>query len=89
MINNCDDISDLESSYPDLNTAISKVSKQWCNETGYSEPFYHNGEMWAFPPDGVIPVKIKDVITQKDCKKVWIGRVSLFILPDGSLVKGR
>lgn len=87
MIDNARVGSDL--SYPDLATAINNVCQQWCEEQGYSEPFYRNGELWAFPANGVMPVKIKDVINQQDSKKVWIGRVSLFILPDGSFGKDK
>ncbi|MEM7552939.1 MAG: hypothetical protein AAF378_02375 [Cyanobacteria bacterium P01_A01_bin.84] len=86
MINNSSNISD--SSYPDLATAINDICQQWCRENGYTEPFYRNGEIWAFPPDGVIPTKIKDVTNQEDSKQVWIDCVSLFILPDGSIRKG-
>ncbi|MGD1913414.1 MAG: hypothetical protein ACFB2X_21995 [Rivularia sp. (in: cyanobacteria)] len=73
--------------YPDLATAINHICQQWCQENGYTEPFYRNGELWAFPPNGVMPVKIKDVMDKQDSKQVWIGRVCLFILPDGSVAK--
>ena len=75
--------------YPDLATAIDRICQQWCQEKGYTEPFYRNGELWAFPPNGVMPVKIKDVMDEQDSKQVWIGGVSLFILPDGSVAKGK
>lgn len=76
-------------SYPDLAAAIKDICQQWCQENGYTEPFYRNGELWAFPPTGVIPIKIKDVLNKQDSKQVWIGRVSLLILPDGSIAKGK
>ncbi|MEM6403343.1 MAG: hypothetical protein AAF757_24455 [Cyanobacteria bacterium P01_D01_bin.116] len=75
--------------YPDLATAINEICQQWCQENGYTEPFYRNGELWAFPPNGVMPVKIKDVMDDQDSKQVCIGRVSLFILPDGSVAKSK
>jgi len=27
---------------------------------GYTEPFYQDGEWWAFPPNGVMPVALKN-----------------------------
>lgn len=73
--------------YPDLAAAIKDVCQKWCEENGYTEPFYRNGELWAFPPNGVMAIKIKDAIDKQDSKQVWIGQVSLFILPDGSVAK--
>lgn len=31
----------------------------WCEENGYTEPFYQEGRWWGFPPNGVMPVEIK------------------------------
>ena len=85
MIDNFSNNSNLI--YPDLAAAIEDICQEWCQENGYTEPFYRNGELWAFPPDGVMPVKIKNVMDKQNSKQVWIGRVSLFILPDGSVAK--
>ncbi len=32
--------------------------KRWCNQNGWSEPFYQDGRWYAFPPGAVIPQKI-------------------------------
>ena len=87
MVDNSSNRSNLR--YPDLAAAIKDVCQKWCQQNGYPEPFYRNGELWAFPPDGVIPIKIKDVMNFQDSKQVWIGQVSLFILPDGSVAKDK
>lgn len=74
--------------YPDLGTAMVGVCKIWCDQYGYSNPFRLNGEWWAFPPNGVMPVQIHTVISE-DCRYlVQIGSVTMFLLPDGSLVSG-
>ena len=86
MVDNSSNSSNLR--YPDLATAIKDICQQWCEQNGYTEPFYRNGELWAFPPNGVMAVKIKDVMNQ-DSKQVWIGQVSLFILPDSSVAKNK
>jgi hypothetical protein len=86
MVENSSNSSNLR--YPDLAAAIKDVCQKWCQQNGYTEPFYQNGELWVFPPNAVMAVKIKDVMNQ-DSKQVWIGRVSLFILPDGSVAKNK
>ena len=75
--------------YPSLLAAIKAVCQKWCQQNGYTEPFCRNGEYWAFPPSGVIPVKIRDVIQKNkpEAELVRIGRVSFWLLPDGSLQK--
>ncbi|QYO62297.1 hypothetical protein [Leptolyngbya sp. 7M] len=72
--------------YPDLATAIRDVCQAWCQQHGYTDPFCRNGQWWAFPPNGVMPIRIRDVLTADDCQAQWvqIGRVSLALLPDGS-----
>ena len=77
--------------YPDLNAAIKAVCEKWCQQNGYTEPFCHNGEYWAFPPDGVIPIKIRNAIRvdKVEAELVRVGRVYFWLLPDGSLQKGK
>ncbi|MEM6255079.1 MAG: hypothetical protein AAF821_19355 [Cyanobacteria bacterium P01_D01_bin.156] len=71
--------------YSDLGDAINGVCQDWCEQNGYSDPFRLNGEWWAFPPNGVMPVQIKTVISE-DCRYlVRIGSVTVTLLPDGSL----
>ncbi|MBF2050103.1 MAG: ABC transporter substrate-binding protein [Elainella sp. C42_A2020_010] len=33
---------------------------------GYGDPFCRNGEWWAFPPNGVMPVRIRDVLASNN-----------------------
>ena len=76
--------------YPNLSAAIEAVCQKWCQQNGYTEPFCRNGEYWAFPPNGVIPVKIRDIIQREkpEAELVRISHVSFWLLPDGSLQKG-
>ncbi|MEM9508436.1 MAG: hypothetical protein AAGA16_12260 [Cyanobacteria bacterium P01_E01_bin.35] len=76
--------------YLDLPTAIYDVCQQWCQKHGYSELFCRNGEWWAFPPNGVIPLPLKDTISNKRqySQEIKIGRVSVRLLPDGSFDTG-
>ncbi|MEL6381315.1 MAG: hypothetical protein AAFQ89_02340 [Cyanobacteria bacterium J06626_18] len=71
--------------YPDLGTAIRGVCHAWCNANGYSDPFCRDGEWWAFPLGGVMPIRIKTVMREDDRQPVKIGPVMLIIFPDGSL----
>lgn len=57
----------------------------WCQTQGYSDPFRRDGEWWAFPPHGVMPVRVKTVMEATFQYPVQIGRVTLTLLPDGSL----
>ena len=78
--------SDFVPTYSSLGQAIRGVCMTWCEENGYSEPFCRDGEWWAFPPNGVMPIRIKTVI-DKDCQcLVRIGPALLMLLPDGSVV---
>lgn len=79
--------SDSESvaHYPDLRSAIQATCRTWCATHGYSEPSCRQGEWWAFPTRGVIPVKIKTVMDITCHYPVKIGPVRLTIYPDGSL----
>ena len=77
--------------YPNFLAAIKGVCEKWCQQNGYTEPFCRNGEYWAFPPNGAIPVKIRDIIQtdKRQAQLVCIGRVSFWLLPDGSLQKSK
>ena len=35
--------------YPNLKAAAAAVCQRWCQQQGYSDPFYQNGSWWAFP----------------------------------------
>lgn len=35
---------------------------QWCEGSGYTDPFHQEGRWWAFPPNGVMPVAIDSLI---------------------------
>ncbi|MEO0537517.1 MAG: hypothetical protein AAF215_27110 [Cyanobacteria bacterium P01_A01_bin.123] len=74
--------------YPDLGAAMRGVCQVWCNQQGYSDPFSRNGEWWAFPPHGVMPVRIATVMDQGAQQLVKIGPLTLALLPDGSVAKG-
>lgn len=71
--------------YPDLGAAIQGVCQAWCLDHGYGDPFCRNGEWWAFPPRGVLPVRIKTVMGKPSPYAVKIGRLTLKLFPDGSL----
>ncbi|NEO74360.1 hypothetical protein [Moorena sp. SIO3H5] len=73
------------SHYNDLGGAIRGVCHAWCEEQGYSNPFCRNGEWWAYPPNGVMPIQIKTVMGKSCQRPVRIGRLILFLYPDGSL----
>ncbi|MEM9274549.1 MAG: hypothetical protein AAGA80_16535 [Cyanobacteria bacterium P01_F01_bin.143] len=71
--------------YPDLGSALRDICFTWCQENGYTDPFLRDGEWWAFPPNGVMPVKVKTVM-EKDCQRtIKITNVTLKLFPDGSL----
>jgi hypothetical protein len=36
--------------------------EQWCAENGYTDLFCQEGEWWAFPPNGVMPVQVRRVM---------------------------
>ena len=76
--------------YPDLASAIRGVCEQWCQQNGYTDLFRRNGEWWAFPPNGVMPVRLKNALAPEDkySQEVKIGRVSIALMPDGSFALG-
>ena len=53
--------------------------------------FYLDGNWWAFPPQGMMPVKIHDIIDLKQTKarrvhlKHYSISLSLALLPDGCI----
>ena len=74
--------------YPNLGSAMRSICSEWCAVNGYSDPFCRDGEWWAFPPNGVIPVRIKAVMGEGCQQLVKIGSLTLTIFPDGSLASG-
>lgn len=75
--------------YSNLEAAAAAVCQRWCQQNSYTTPFYQNSSRWAFPPHGVMPVKIHDVI---DLDHTMAQRVeiqhysitlSIALLPDG------
>ncbi|MEO0405792.1 MAG: hypothetical protein AAF289_00425 [Cyanobacteria bacterium P01_A01_bin.135] len=74
------------SEYPNLGAAIRGTCEAWCHVQGYSDPFCRNGEWWAFPPGGVMPVQIKTVMDPRCHHPVKIGPLSLALSPDGSVL---
>jgi hypothetical protein len=87
MISNAMERSDVApvAQYPDLRSAVQDTCCIWCEAHGYSNPFCRNGEWWAFPPQSVMPVRIKTVMGVAFQYLVKIGPVRLSIYPDGSL----
>ena len=37
---------------------IPEPVETWCLKHGHTEPFWHEGHWWAFPPHGVNPVPL-------------------------------
>ena len=72
--------------YADLGSAIRGVCQDWCDLNGYSDPFCRDGIWWAFPPNGVMPVRIKTVMGAQSQRLVKIGPMRVMLLPDGSIV---
>jgi hypothetical protein len=58
--------------YPDLAAAVRGVCQDWCQRHGYSDPFCRNGEWWAFPPNGVMLVRIRDAFRANDGQEQWV-----------------
>ena len=71
--------------YTNLGCAIRGVCHAWCKEQGYTDPFCRNGEWWAYPVNGVMPVQIKTVMGTSCQRPVKLGLLTLFLYPDGSL----
>ncbi|MEM6452123.1 MAG: hypothetical protein AAF703_17645 [Cyanobacteria bacterium P01_D01_bin.105] len=73
--------------YPNLGAAIQGVCQAWCQAHDYTDPFCRDGEWWAFPPHGVMPVRIKAVMGNTLPYVVVIEPLTLKLFPDGSLAK--
>ena len=73
--------------YSNLGEAIRGTCREWCCANNYSHPFCQDGEWWAFPSGGVMPVKIKTVMYKACGYWVKIGPMTLALFPDGSLVR--
>jgi len=71
--------------YSGLGEAIRSTCEVWCRAEDYSDPFCKDGEWWAFPPGGVMPVRIKTVMGAFSQRQVRIDRLTLSLFPDGSL----
>ncbi|MEO1508358.1 MAG: hypothetical protein AAFU84_11990 [Cyanobacteria bacterium J06633_23] len=71
--------------YPNLGLAIRGVCQDWCEQHGYSDPFCRDGIWWAFPPDGVMLVRIETVMEEHSQRWVRLGPVRLILFPDGSI----
>ena len=77
--------------YPNLKAAAAAVCQRWCQQQGYSDPFYHNGSWWAFPPNSVLPIDIHKVIDLEHtlAQRVQIEHysiaLSIALLPDGCI----
>ncbi|MEL6555701.1 MAG: hypothetical protein AAFQ63_19910 [Cyanobacteria bacterium J06621_11] len=71
--------------YANLFEAMQSTCQAWCNAHGYSAPFCKDGEWWAFPPSGVMPIQIKTVMGPTSDRLVKIGSLTLALFPDGSL----
>lgn len=73
--------------YPNLGCAIRGVCQAWCETHHYSDPFCRDGEWWAFPPGGVMAIRIKTVMDEASQRPVKIGPLTLVLFPDGSLAR--
>lgn len=73
--------------YSQLGEAIRGNCQSWCDREGYSDPFCKDGEWWAFPPEGVMPVRIASVMGRASYRVVKIDVVTLTLFPDGSLFR--
>ncbi|MEL6554558.1 MAG: hypothetical protein AAFQ63_13970 [Cyanobacteria bacterium J06621_11] len=73
--------------YANFSDAIRGTCQAWCKDKGYSGPFCQDGEWWAFPPNSVMPVRIRTVMSQSSSCWVRVYSVTLALFPDGSLVR--
>ncbi|MEL6354962.1 MAG: hypothetical protein AAFR58_24935 [Cyanobacteria bacterium J06627_28] len=71
--------------YSTFGKAIRSLCQNWCEAHGYSDPFLQDGEWWAFPPGGVMPVRVKTVMGTESQRTVRIGPLRVTLFPDGSL----
>lgn len=73
--------------YSGLAEAICATCQAWCQAEGYSDPFCQDGEWWAFPPEGVMPIRIKTVMGKASCCLIQIDNVTMALFPDGTLAR--
>ncbi|MEM8831598.1 MAG: hypothetical protein AAGE96_19890 [Cyanobacteria bacterium P01_G01_bin.19] len=77
--------------YPNFLSAAGAVCQSWCEQQGYSDCFYKHGSWWAFPLNGVIPVKIHEIIDLSHTKaqrvkvRYYSTALSIALLPDGCI----
>lgn len=77
--------------YPTLKDAAAAVCQSWCDREGYSEPFYHDGSWWAYPPNGVMAVRIGEIIDldKTPARRVQVKHysvaLSIALMPDGCI----
>ena len=77
--------------YPTLKDAAAAVCTRWCEQEGYSDSFYQNGSWWAYPPNGVIPVRIHSILDVEHtlARRVRVKYYSIYLsialLPDGCI----
>ncbi len=89
--NHMNDNFDSTVVYSNLKAAAAAVCQRWCEQQGYTDRFYQSGSWWAFPPNGVIPVKIHEVIDIEHTKaqrvkiKYHSTALSIALLPDGCI----
>ncbi|MEL6139827.1 MAG: hypothetical protein AAFR42_20785 [Cyanobacteria bacterium J06628_6] len=74
--------------YSTFKAALQATCHAWCHEQGYTDPFCQDGVWWAFPPGGVIPVRVKDVMAPDWQRSVRIGALTLDLLANGALASG-
>ena len=83
--------SDRSTIYPNLLAAAKAVCQSWCEGKGFSDPFYQDGSWWAFPPNGVIPLKIHDIIDTANTPATRVQvqhyaiALSIALMPDGCI----
>ncbi|MEO1621096.1 MAG: hypothetical protein AAFU53_08685 [Cyanobacteria bacterium J06632_3] len=73
--------------YAGLAEAIVATCQAWCQAESYSDPFCQDGEWWAFPPEGAMPVRVKTVMGKASCCWVQINNVTMALFPDGTLAR--
>ena len=77
--------------YPNFLSAAGAVCQRWCEQEGYRDRFYQNGSWWAFPPNGVIPVRIHEIfdLNKTKAQRVQVKHhsiaLSIALLPDGCI----
>jgi hypothetical protein len=45
--------------------AEAVMVRAWCEKNGYTDLFYQEGTYWAFSPRAVLPVKVRDAMTNQ------------------------